>query len=86
MKDLFTVLLSLGLVGFAFASPYIMSDPNDGIKVLQDQGYTDIKFIGVDYWGCGELRRDQFSFTTVNGKTSTVTVCSSFFKKATLRY
>ena len=77
-----------GFIVFAALQPYIFSNPTDSSKVLEKQGYTNVKFIGVDYWGCGkgDVKNDKFEVTNSAGNRFSVTVCSGFLKGSTVRY
>ncbi|STQ71485.1 hypothetical protein [Hafnia alvei] len=64
------------------------TDPTEATKVLQDNGYTDIRIGGYSWLGCSE--NDQFS-TEFIAKSSTGrdvkgVVCSGWMKGSTVRF
>ena len=85
------IILGLGCIGLLFLivfQPYIFSNPAESAKVLKQQGYTDIKFTGVDYWGCGsgDSTHDGFEATNTANNKQSITVCRGFSKGSTLRF
>lgn len=61
--------------------------PYKGQRILEQQGYTDVRYTGVNFWGCGhgDIRRDQFTVSNTKS-TFPVTVCSGMFKGYTIRF
>lgn len=64
------------------------TDSNKTIRVLEDQGFTDIEITGYEPFACS--KDDDFATgfraKSVTGKTVTGTVCSGFLKGATVRF
>ena len=80
-------ILFVGFIGFAGCSPALLSNPAEGQRILEQQGYTDVKFIGVAYNSCGrgDIRQDRFQVTNSKGSFP-VTVCSGLWKGYTIRF
>lgn len=57
-------------------------------KVLEAQGFTDIKINGYQLFGCGKEDFDHTGFTAVgpSGKTVTGVVCGGWLKGSTVRF
>lgn len=64
------------------------TDPNEARKVLQDNGYTDIRIGGYSWLGCSE--NDQFSTEFIakgpTGRDVKGVVCSGWLKGSTIRF
>ena len=77
----------VGIIGMACFSPALLSNPVEGKRILEQQGYTDIRFIGVAYNSCGrgDIRQDRFEVTNPKG-TFNVIVCSGLWKGYTIRF
>lgn len=80
-KQLLAVALALSL---AACAP--MSDDR-AIRALEAQGFTEIKFQGIAFFGCGEedFLRKEFTAKGANGVPVSGVVCGNFFKGATVR-
>jgi hypothetical protein len=80
-------IIFVGFIGFTACSPALLSNPTEGQRILEQQGYTNVKFIGVAYNSCGrgDIRQDRFEVTNPKS-TFTVTVCSGLWKGYTVRY
>lgn len=76
------------LLIFAIFVPKACQQPDAAIKVLQDNGYTDIRITGYRWFTCDE--KDTFSTgfiaITPTGKQVSGAVCSGFFKGNTIRF
>lgn len=77
------LLASVVLLGLAACD-----DPQTTVRVLSNQGFTDIWVDGWSMFGCS--RDDQwatkFRATAPNGKAVSGVVCSGIFKGATVRF
>ena len=64
------------------------SDHNTAVRVLTDQGYTDVQTTGYAMFTCGEHDTASTGFvaTSPAGKRVTGAVCSGWFKGATIRF
>jgi hypothetical protein len=64
------------------------SDAPTAERVLRENGYTDIKTTGYDFFACG--KGDNFSTgftaTSPNGHKVSGSVCSGLLKGATIRF
>ena len=81
MKSIITVIaLSLFLCS--------CTNPNVAVRVLSDQGYTNIQTKGYGWFECSEddTFATRFIATNVNGKNVSGTVCSGLLKGATIRF
>lgn len=81
MKNLVLAALILSLTACA-----PMSDER-ATRALESQGYTEIQYHGMAFFGCSEddVSRKSFTAKGANGKVVSGTVCGSFFKGATVR-
>lgn len=61
--------------------------PSQARDVLEAQGYSDIEITGYDMWGCSEDDdfHTGFRATGQDGNRVRGTVCSGWFKGATVR-
>lgn len=81
------VILLVILICYMLLLPVACTNQKGAVKVLEDQGYTNIKFTGYRYWICGE----DYTFTTgfeansVIGKPVTGAVCEGFMKGASIK-
>jgi hypothetical protein len=87
----FAVGAALALLFVAFIwviGPVACTSPSTARRVLEEQGYKDIKLTGFRLMGCGQgdTFSDGFEATNVNGKRVHGVVCSSFTKSATIRF
>lgn len=67
------------------------SNPNrleNTTKILESQGYNDIKFTGIKVFSCSpyDIYRIGFEAISPAGKTVEGTVCSGIFKGHTVRF
>ena len=81
MKNLVLAALILSLTACA-----PMSDQRAN-RALESQGYTEIQYHGISYFGCSDddFYSKSFSAKGANGKVVTGAVCGSFFKGTTVR-
>lgn len=79
MKKLFVIAIALALAGCT------RSDLAE--RVLAEQGYTDIVTGGYGFMSCSEddVFKTNFTATSPAGKRVEGTVCSGWFKGATIR-
>lgn len=63
------------------------TSPDSAKRVLEAQGYTNIKTGGYALWACSEddAFATKFTATSVSGNTVTGAVCSGWFKGNTIR-
>jgi len=90
MRKWLTIASPVG-VAVLFAAVLAMggcSDPKTARKALDSAGFTEIQTGGYDFFECGKDDSFATSFTAKNpnGKTVTGTVCSGWFKGATIRF
>jgi len=63
------------------------TSPDNAIKVLKNEGFTNIQMTGYDFFACSDNDTFSTGFTaTKNGKTITGVVCSGILKGSTIRY
>lgn len=65
------------------------TDSSEAIRVLQMNGYTDIKITGYKFFGCSNSDDFSTGFTAKNSNNIIVTgvVCSSLYSKgSTIRF
>lgn len=64
------------------------TDPNEATKVLQDNGYTDIRISGYSYIGCSEKDPISTGFIAKGptGRDVKGVVCSGWLKGSTIRF
>lgn len=64
------------------------ADPRGAAEALDNAGFTDIQTGGYSVFACGKGDTYHTAFTAKNprGKTVTGTVCSGWFKGATIRF
>jgi hypothetical protein len=64
------------------------TQPERAERVLVENGYTDVKIEGYAFFGCDEkdVFRTQFKAVAASGKLVSGTVCSGWFKGATIRF
>lgn len=85
MKNYKTILLSLLLIcSIALSS---CTDRDKSIRVLEEQGYTNIIITGYNNWSCSEddTFKTGFIATSIAGKQVKGTVCSAWMKGSTIR-
>lgn len=56
--------------------------------ILEDQGYTNVKIQGFNFFACSEddMYRYNFTATNSNGKNIKGVICSAPFKGYTIRF
>ena len=79
MKKL-SILAVLSLIG--------CTAPVHTKKLLQDEGYTDIKITGYELWACGhdEMASTGFEAKNLNGKVVRGVVCDGWITDSTIRF
>ena len=79
-------LLVMLVVLFALVSA--CRDGKGTIKVLTQEGYTQIEVGGYDFFGCGkdDTFATKFTATNAHGKRVRGVVCSGFMKGRTIRF
>lgn len=87
MKLTLLVIFYLIIVSLVVFSPALLSNPSEGKRILEEQGYTNVRFLGVSYTSCGtgDIRQDRFEVTNPKS-TFIVTVCSGLWKGYTIRF
>ena len=77
----FIIILFIGLLATCTA-------PNETERVLEANGYTNIRIEGYSFFGCGEEDdfSTKFSATSPFGQPVTGVVCSGFLKGSTIRF
>jgi len=73
----------------AFFTLCSCTDQKEATRVLNQQGYKNIKFNGYDPFGCSkdDFYHTKFTAISPNGQKVKGTVCSSpLFKKSTVRW
>lgn len=62
--------------------------PEEASRVLENSGYRDIEITGYNYFSCSkdDVFRTGFLAISCNGAKVEGTVCSSWFKGATIRF
>lgn len=80
MKKIILIVSLLIMIG--------CSRPEHATKVLQSAGYTNIVITGFDFFACSDSDKFSTGFTAIspNGVAVKGTVCSGFFKGATIRF
>jgi hypothetical protein len=81
MKKIFAIaLIALSLTG--------CTQPQQAERVLVESGYTDVQILGYAFFGCGndDTFHTQFKAVSPSGKLVSGTVCSGWFKGATIRF
>lgn len=81
MKKIFAIaLIALSLSG--------CTQPGRAERVLTENGYTDVEILGYAWFGCGQddMFHTQFRAVAPSGKIVGGTVCSDWFKGATIRF
>lgn len=79
-------VIALILVGLCVSG---CTQPDRAHRVLADQGYTEIKLHGYDWWNCSEedTYKDKFTAKSPTGKDVSGVVCAGlFFKGSTIRF
>lgn len=78
----------LGLVVTSLSISLVACTDNPKtIKVLSDQGYTNITITGYKAFSCNsdDTIRTGFTATSIAGKSVSGTVCTGFLKGSTIR-
>lgn len=61
-------------------------NPNDGKRVLESHGFTNVNIGGYAFIGCGKDEfSSHFNAIDVNGKPISGVICSGWFKNYTVR-
>jgi hypothetical protein len=79
------LVILLGLVALTAAC----SDPDGARRVLEEQGYTDVRTGGYAFFSCSEKSDDyatSFQATSPAGHEVSGAVCKGFFKGSTIRF
>lgn len=78
------ILIAL-LVGLVFVG---CTSPKDTTNALTNAGFKDIEITGYNHFSCGsdDTFRTGFKAIGPTGNTVTGTVCSGWFKGATIRF
>jgi len=81
-----TALMAIALIALLCATGCTRTD--QAITVLKNEGYTDIKITGYEFFMCGKGDTFSTGFTAKNrnGKIVSGAVCSGLLKGATIRY
>lgn len=79
---------NLILVALVALSLSACTNKETTIRVLEEQGYTQIEASGYAFFGCSEGDTFKTKFTAVSpaGKKVSGVVCSGFLKGATIRF
>jgi hypothetical protein len=80
--------LLVGIVGFG---AYLAASPTEpaSLKVVEQQGFTNVHYTGFRFWGCGrgDWYHTGFTATAPNGTPTSGIVCDGlFFKGKTVRF
>ncbi|MBL5927801.1 hypothetical protein [Enterobacter asburiae] len=65
------------------------TDPDGAVKVLSDNGFTNIKTGGYGWLSCSsedDVYSTEFTATSPNGNSVKGAVCKGFFKGSTIRF
>lgn len=65
------------------------TDPKNAQRILEDNGYTDVRLTGYSWFSCGQgdTYRDGFIAKSPVGRDVEGTVCSGWlFKNSTIRF
>lgn len=65
------------------------TDPKEATRVLEENGYTEVKMTGYSFFACSkdDFFHTGFEATSVVGKRVEGTVCSGMlFKNSTIRF
>ena len=62
------------------------TQPEKAKRVLETQGYTNIRMQGYDFFNCSknDIYHDKFSANTPNGSRVTGSVCGGYFLKGSM--
>lgn len=85
---LIVMTIVVGVMFLAFVLPNGCTRPDVAMRVLSENGYTNIEITGYRFFMCGE--GDQFATgftaTSPNGTFVSGCVCSGWMKGATIRF
>lgn len=75
------ILIFLGFIGGC-------TDSDHAQKVLKQQGFTNIKITGYDFFACGRDDIYHTGFVAITRDNTVVkgTVCKGIFKSSTIRF
>lgn len=87
MDDLFKVVVGIFIVLsllFVLSEPLWAYDPPEATRVLEQQGFKDIKINGYAWFACAksDTWQTEFEATALNGTKVKGAVCSGLFWKA----
>lgn len=89
LSPFFSLKVALVLSFFILVlAAYPFTDEKTAIRILSDQGYSEIKMDGFSYFTCSADDMFHTKFIAkhpVTSKTITGTICSDIFKGATIR-
>jgi len=88
ITKLFVLILSAVLFIGALSRPFWAYDPPEATRVLQQQGFKDIKINGYAWFACAEkdFWQTEFEATALNGTHVKGAVCrGAIFKANTVR-
>jgi len=80
IKFILTVILSVFIIS--------CTNESSARKILANQGYTNIRITGYDWFACGrdDIYATGFIATSQAGKEVEGCICEGFFKNATIRF
>ena len=76
------------LLVMVLATLVACTSSTETVRAVESLGLTEVKPTGYRFWGCGEDDSFHTGFEATNpqGKVVTGTVCSGWFKGATVRF
>lgn len=78
----------LAFVAFLALATSACTSPETAIRILEQNGYTNIQMTGYSFFACSEddTFATGFQATSPTGQVVEGTVCSGLFKGATIRF
>jgi hypothetical protein len=80
----FVFLIVLAMLIYGISTPFWAYDPPGATRVLEQQGFRDIKIKGYAWFACAksDTYQTEFEATSFNGTRVTGVVCSGLLFKA----